>query len=174
MHSATLSIARSVRRDSHARPANEPRGTDSCVQIQSRSSSRSSERAAGEAPPMQRIPLARRRADQRAYALSRARRARTAGAHGNPVTAPVETLAPAFAQALPSLDGQPATYSHEVNGEMLYELCAALVRMGLGTPELWAECGEDPAGLCTTLDREPDRRRDSRVCSNAMSNITWK
>ena len=27
---------------------------------------------------------------------------------------------------------------------MLYELCAALVRMGLGTPELWIECGEDP------------------------------
>jgi hypothetical protein len=42
------------------------------------------------------------------------------------------------------LDRQPVTYSHEVNGEMLYELCAALVRMGLGTPELWIECGEDP------------------------------
>jgi hypothetical protein len=27
---------------------------------------------------------------------------------------------------------------------MLYELCAALVRMNLGTPELWADCGEDP------------------------------
>jgi hypothetical protein len=27
---------------------------------------------------------------------------------------------------------------------MLHQLCAALVRMGLGTPELWIECGEDP------------------------------
>jgi hypothetical protein len=26
---------------------------------------------------------------------------------------------------------------------MMYELCAALVRMGLGTSELWSECGED-------------------------------
>src|SRR6266567_1470349 len=93
---------------------------------------------------MQRIPLARRRADQRAYALSRARRAGAVGADRSPATAPVETLAPAFAQALPSLDGQPATYSHEVNGEMLYELCAALVRMGLGTSELWIECDESP------------------------------
>ena len=36
------------------------------------------------------------------------------------------------------------TYSHEVNGEMLYVLCATLVRIGLGTPELWTECGEEP------------------------------
>jgi len=27
---------------------------------------------------------------------------------------------------------------------MLYELCTSLVRMNLGTPELWADCGEDP------------------------------
>ena len=27
---------------------------------------------------------------------------------------------------------------------MLYELCAVLVRMGLGTPELWTECGKNP------------------------------
>jgi hypothetical protein len=93
---------------------------------------------------MQRIPRTLGRRDQCAYALSRARSTGAVGADRSPATAPVETLAPAFAQALPSLDGQPATYSHEVNGEMLYELCAALVRMGLGTPELWAECGEDP------------------------------
>jgi hypothetical protein len=47
-------------------------------------------------------------------------------------------------QALPSFDGQPVNYSHEVNGEMLYVLCATLVRLGLGTPALWTECGEDP------------------------------
>jgi hypothetical protein len=93
---------------------------------------------------MQGIPLALGRRDQRPYPLSRARRTRAVGADRSSATAPVETLAPAFAQALPSLDGQVHTYSHEVNGEMLYELCAALVRMNLGTPELWAGCGEDP------------------------------
>lgn len=92
---------------------------------------------------MQRIPQTLRRRDQRACSLSRARRAIAACADGDPAAAPVDTLAPAFAQALPSLDGQTAIYSHEVNGEMLYELCAALVRMGLGTSELWSESGQD-------------------------------
>jgi len=93
---------------------------------------------------MQRISRTLGRRDQCACSLSRGQRAGVAPAHRNPATAPVETLAPAFPQALPCLDGQPATYSHEVNGEMLYELCASLLRMGLGTPELWIECGEDP------------------------------
>jgi hypothetical protein len=57
--------------------------------------------------------------------------------------------------ALPSLDGQTVTYSHEVNGEMLFELCAALVRMELGTPKLWSECGEDPLTFaqCSIVNR---------------------
>jgi len=92
---------------------------------------------------MQRIPRTLGRRDQRACPLSLRQRTGTAVAHGNPAAAPVETLAPAFAQALPSLCGQPVNYSHEVNGEMLFELCAFLVRMELGTPELWSECGED-------------------------------
>jgi hypothetical protein len=33
---------------------------------------------------------------------------------------------------------------HEVNGELLFELCAILVRMEMGTPKLWSECGEAP------------------------------
>lgn len=93
---------------------------------------------------MQRISRTLGRRDQRACPLSRRQREGVASAHGNPATAPVETLAPAFAVALASLNGQPANYSHEVNGEMLFELCAALVHMELGTPELWSECGEDP------------------------------
>jgi len=93
---------------------------------------------------MQRISRTLGRGNQRARSLSRGQRACLAGAHGNPAAAPVETLAPAFAVALPSLDGQPVTYSHEVNGEMLYVLCATLVRMELGTPALWTECGEGP------------------------------
>jgi len=93
---------------------------------------------------MQRIPRTLRRRDQRAGSLSRGQRAGVAGAHRDPAAAPVETLAPAFLQALPSLSGQPVSYSHEVNGEMLFEFCGALVRVGMGTPKLWSECGEDP------------------------------
>jgi hypothetical protein len=93
---------------------------------------------------MQRIFRSLGRRDQRARSLPRGQHAGFAGAHGYPATAPVETLAPACAVALPSLNGQPVNYSHEVNGEMLFELCAALVRMELGTPKLWSECGEDP------------------------------
>jgi len=93
---------------------------------------------------MQRISRTLRRCDQRACPLSLRQRAGLAGANGNPATTPVETLAPAFAVALPSLNGQPVNYSHEVNGEMLFELCAILVRMEMGMPRLWSECGEDP------------------------------
>ena len=54
----------------------------------------------------------------------------------------VALLAPAFAQALPSLAGLPTEYSHEFRAELVYDLCAALVREGLGTCESWKECGE--------------------------------
>lgn len=93
---------------------------------------------------MQRIPRTLERRDQCPCSLSRARRADVACAHGDPAAAPVETLAPPFVQALPSLDRQPVTYSHGVNGELLYGLCATLVRMGLGTQEQWSECCEKP------------------------------
>lgn len=55
----------------------------------------------------------------------------------------IGVLAPHFVQCIPSLEGQPTSYSHEVHGELLYELCAALVRSGLGTPELWTKCKQD-------------------------------
>jgi hypothetical protein len=42
---------------------------------------------------------------------------------------------------LPSLTDVRTEYSHEVNAELLYELCAALVREGLGTAETWKKCG---------------------------------
>ncbi len=104
---------------------------------------------------MQRISRTLGRRDQRACSLSRRQREGVAGAHGNPAAAPVETLAPAFAVALPSLNGQPVNYSHEVNGEMLFELCAALLRMEFGTPKLWSECGEDPLTFakCSIVNR---------------------
>jgi hypothetical protein len=42
---------------------------------------------------------------------------------------------------LPSLAGVRADYNHEVNAELVYELCAALVREGLGTAETWKKSG---------------------------------
>jgi hypothetical protein len=52
------------------------------------------------------------------------------------------TLAPPFTQALPVLDSVPTAYSHEFNAELVYDLCAALVREGLGGLEAWQTCGE--------------------------------
>ena len=61
-----------------------------------------------------------------------------------PSAARLTTLAPAFGQALPPLDTVPTEYNHEVNAELLYDLCAALVKAGLGSPETWQRCGENP------------------------------
>jgi hypothetical protein len=54
------------------------------------------------------------------------------------------TLAPAFAQALPSLASVPSEYNHEVNAELLYKLGAALAAQGLGSPETWKKCEGNP------------------------------
>jgi hypothetical protein len=51
------------------------------------------------------------------------------------------TLAPSFGQALPTLETVPTEYNHEVNAELLYDLGAALVKAGLGSPEAWQQCG---------------------------------
>ena len=55
----------------------------------------------------------------------------------------ITTLAPAFGQALPTLDTAPTEYNHEVNAELLYDLGAALVKAGSGSPETWQQCGEN-------------------------------
>jgi hypothetical protein len=55
----------------------------------------------------------------------------------------VAPLAPVFGQSLPSLAGVRTEYSHEVNAELLYELCAALVREGLGTVDTWEQSGDN-------------------------------
>lgn len=67
----------------------------------------------------------------RRRASSTRRPVRTAASAG------VATLAPTFAQALPQLRAVPTAYSHELRAELLYDLCAALVREGLAGPELW-------------------------------------
>lgn len=75
-----------------------------------------------------------RRKSKRASSRSPIRAAAAAG---------VETLAPAAVLELPRLDRVPATYTYEENGELLFELCAALVEEGLGTPQIWDSCAED-------------------------------
>ena len=49
----------------------------------------------------------------------------------------IATLAPAFSQALPSLDGVCTGYTQETNRELLFQLCAALAREGLGDQKTW-------------------------------------
>ena len=61
---------------------------------------------------------------------------------GVAATAGITLLAPPFGQALPSLTGLPTDYTHEFRAELVYDLCAALVREGLGTCDTWRECGE--------------------------------
>lgn len=72
------------------------------------------------------------------------RKQRGSAPGSNRALAPVgiATLAPAFAQGLPTLDKVPTAYSHEFRAELLYVLCAALVREGLGGPEAWEKCDE--------------------------------
>jgi hypothetical protein len=48
---------------------------------------------------------------------------------------------------MPTLGGVPLTYSHELRGELLFNLCAALTREGLGTPAIWKKCD----GSCVTF-----------------------
>lgn len=90
---------------------------------------------------MQRNPHSDRGAGRRHQPRLPSRHDNACGSIGDSSASSVETLAPAYVQTLPSLEGQPVTYSHEARGELLYELCAALARAGLGTPKLWAECG---------------------------------
>ncbi len=72
----------------------------------------------------------------------------------------VATLAPAFFQALPALDGVPTAYSHEFRAELLYELCAALVREGLTRPGTWERCeGSSVAFAQRTIKENIGERR---------------
>ena len=47
------------------------------------------------------------------------------------------TLAVATIPSLPTLEGVLTEYNHEANAELLYELCAALAKLGLASEEDW-------------------------------------
>ena len=89
---------------------------------------------------MQRNSRAHRSPQRRYQPKLSARGENAGGSVGDSAPSPLATLAPLYVQALPSLEGQPAAYSHEARGELLYQFCAALVRAGIGTPEIWADC----------------------------------
>jgi hypothetical protein len=90
---------------------------------------------------MQRILGSRTSRIRSHSAVCRAEQLSTPDATGVASASGVATLAPAFGQALPSLAEVRGEYTHEVNAELVYELCAALVREGLGTAETWKKSG---------------------------------
>jgi hypothetical protein len=52
---------------------------------------------------------------------------------------------------MPVLDSIPTAYSHEFHAELVYDLCAAMVREGLGKPETWQKCGENAQAFAQTV-----------------------
>jgi hypothetical protein len=90
---------------------------------------------------MQRIDTSRRRRPTGDGPVRRRRQRVALHPIRTPSTPRITTLAPAFGQALPTLDTVPTQYNHEVNAELLYDLGAALVKAGLGSPETWQRSG---------------------------------
>lgn len=88
---------------------------------------------------MQRVASFSGRHRQRGAAASRSKRSEAVAAIGTSATAGIETLARMSGQCLPKLVGVPASYNHELKAELLYDLCAALVRCGLGMPAHWTK-----------------------------------
>ena len=90
---------------------------------------------------MQRVDTSRRRRSAGDGPVRGHRQRAALHSIGTPSAPRIATLAPAFGQALPTLATVPTEYNHEVNAELLYDLCAALVKAGLGSPEAWQQCG---------------------------------
>jgi hypothetical protein len=90
---------------------------------------------------MQTIAQPFRSRRQRGGPIRRSRRSETLAALGDASFSGVETLAQRSGQALPTLGAAPTSYNHEVHSELLYELCASLVRCGIGRPSHWKQSG---------------------------------
>jgi DNA-binding transcriptional ArsR family regulator len=119
------------------------RRTGGVVSQEGRGTATGSQPDPGEASSMQRIlrsRASRLRGNQEICGIGKLS---APDANGSASASGIETLAPAFGQALPSLAGVRAEYNHEVNAELVYELCAALVREGLGTAETWKKSGNN-------------------------------
>jgi len=92
---------------------------------------------------MQRVHPARERDSASARSIPRERRAIAGSAIVASSTAVLTCLAPAFVESLPNIDGAPLFYKHELHAELIYDLCAALIRAGIARPEDWEPCGAD-------------------------------
>jgi hypothetical protein len=91
---------------------------------------------------MQRIAQSRSLSDRSSGSPRRKRQPSAGNSDRTVASVGVTTLSPAFPQALPVLATVPSVYCHEFHAELLYDLCAALVREGLGGPETWRKCEE--------------------------------
>ena len=91
---------------------------------------------------MQTIPRAVRGRRERGPSLHRSGQSPAAPTFGDAPALGVETLARCSGQALPTLESVPTSYNHEVHSELLYDLCAALVRCGVARPSQWKQAGE--------------------------------
>ena len=126
---------------SRAHARNVARGTGGVASQEGRRTASRSQSHPGKASPIERILRSRARSLRSHEPVCGDWNTSAADAAGSSSTAGIATLAPAFAQALPSLADVRVEYSHEVNAELVYELCAALVREGLGTGETWKQSG---------------------------------
>lgn len=86
---------------------------------------------------MQRIPHPLRGRRDRRASLHRSGGPETAAPLRDAPATGIETLAGRFGQALPTFENVPTSYEHEVHSELLYDLCACLVRCGIGRPSHW-------------------------------------
>jgi hypothetical protein len=91
---------------------------------------------------MQTVTRTFRGRGERRPPLHRPERPAAASAFGDASSTGIETLARPYGQALPTLENVPTSYSHEVHSELLYDLCASLVRCGIACPSHWAQSGE--------------------------------
>jgi hypothetical protein len=93
---------------------------------------------------MQRISRTRATPLRGAPSISRTRRSKSCSTIRDSRATGLSTLGQPFGQALPQLLNLPLEYSHEARAELLYDLCAALVREEMGTPESWAKSEQRP------------------------------
>ena len=88
---------------------------------------------------MQRIKNARRGSRSRGQSARCPHRPKAAATNRDASPSGIETLARCSGHALPTLEGAQTTYEHELHSELLYDLCAALVRCGIATAEHWKQ-----------------------------------
>src|SRR5437016_5013845 len=142
--SVTRSLEPSDRRaKSCLRSNDEPRRPSGAVRHDGDGSASGSEQADCETSPMQKLSASGGRGSRGRRTVSRQQPATRSRAVDTPSAASLITLAPPFGQALPTLEHAPTHYNHEVNGGLLYTLCAELVGRGLGTPDIWRKCGRN-------------------------------